>query len=71
MAADQFMYSMDQDKGLTGRFEVTLYKTRADLDNKTNGQLIHSKKETGEFPFKHKWDEFQKTIKEFAAANTT
>ena len=37
-------YRNISDKGVTGRFEVTAYKTLADFDGGANGKVLHSKK---------------------------
>ena len=62
LVPNAYQYRCDRDPGLTGRFEVTVYKTAEDLENQTNGTLLHSKDETKQFPKNHKYEEFTKAI---------
>ena len=48
--ANKYQYLLDRDPQTTGNFEITLYKSADDMNNKINGQLIHSKKATKKFP---------------------
>ena len=45
-----YLYKLEQDAGVTGRFEVTVFQSREDLEANKNGELIHSKKQSGRFP---------------------
>ena len=51
---DKIMYELQPDMGTTGRFEVTLFATKQDLEARENGTLIWSKASSGMFPFKVK-----------------
>ena len=61
---------------MTGRFEVTVFKTADDMKNQVNGTLLHSKKNTKKFPWDENKDAFYENIKnnsapEKAAAEAT
>lgn len=56
-----------KDSGVTGRFEVTAYKTLDDFNNNANGKLLHSKKETNKFPFEDNCEKFMAELKPMLA----
>ena len=45
-----YYYKLMRDEGITGRFEVTVYNSKEDLESDTNGVLMHSKENTKGFP---------------------
>ena len=45
-----YCYKLMRDPGVTGRFEVTVYATKEDLESGQNGELMHSKQNTKTFP---------------------
>ena len=63
LAPSKYHIQLLRDEGLTGRFEVTLYKTEADMVSEINGTVIHSKEKTGKWP----WDDekFTENIKSY------
>ena len=66
-APNQYQFHCKPDEGTTGRFEITYFKTLADLNAKQNGTLFHSKKASGKFPFEN--EEFKTKIVEGAGGN--
>ena len=50
LAPDKYQFIRAKDVEKNGRFDVTLYKTKKDMENETNGTLIHSKKGHLDFP---------------------
>ena len=58
-------YRNVKDKGMTGRFEVTVYKTVEHLESDVKGKLIHSKKESGKFPFDDNMEKFMPELEEY------
>ena len=47
---DKYQFIRAKDIQKNGRFDVTLYKTKKDMDNEANGTLVHSKKDHLDFP---------------------
>ena len=47
---NKFLILSRSDPEMTGRFEITLFKTLDDLKTERNGKLFHSKDKSGEFP---------------------
>ena len=45
-----YCYKLVRDEGVTGRFEVTVYACKEDLESGSNGVLMHSKENSGSFP---------------------
>ena len=62
-----YAYQFERDSGLTGRFEVTVFKSADDLKNQVNGTLLHSKKNTKKFPWDSNADEFYENIMKHSA----
>ena len=58
-----YQYHTVSDDRATGRFEMTLFKNKIDLNQSKNGHLIYSKAETGQFPWKTESD-YSKVIKQ-------
>ena len=58
---DKFLYHLIPDQGVTGNFEVFVYK-QADLSDTPN--QIYSKKKSGKFPFKdeNEWKQFMEAL---------
>ena len=56
-APNKFAFKLLEDKGQTGRFEVTIFRSKTDLDSLSNGMLWYSKKQTGKFPFADDYDD--------------
>ena len=53
---------------MTGRFEVTVFKSEDDLRNEVNGTVLHSKKETKKFPWDAEKEAFYENIKNHSVA---
>ena len=51
LAPQKYVFKCASDTGTTGRFEVTVYKTKEDLESGTNGTLLHSKATSKKFPW--------------------
>ena len=47
---DKYQYIRAKDVEKNGKFDMTLYKKKSDMDNNRNGMLIHSKKGGSDFP---------------------
>ena len=47
---NKFLILSRSDPEMTGRFEITLFKSLDDLKAESNGKLVHSKDQSGEFP---------------------
>ena len=69
LVQNKFAYYLFKDSTMTGNFEVTLFKSKDDLEDDKNGVLIHSKAKSKAFPFNHEWDKFTKKLTEFAKKN--
>lgn len=65
IAQNKFLYYLERDPQTTGNFEVTLFKSESDFKSGKNGQLIHSKKSCGAFPFKDRWKKLSEVIQTF------
>ena len=63
-----YAYQFERDKGMTGRFEVTVFPTADDLKNQTNGTVLHSKKNTKKFPWDLEKEAFYENIKNHSVA---
>ena len=63
-----YAYQFERDKGMTGRFEVTVYPTSEDLKSQTNGTVLHSKKSTKKFPWDVDAETFYENIKKHSVA---
>ena len=50
----RYLYSWAIDKGVTGRFEITLFNSKTEMDARQGGELVWSKKSTGVLPFEEK-----------------
>ena len=58
-APNAYIYKLVEDDGKTGRFEISVYKNKLDLETNKNGELIHSMKQSKKFPWKTDWDQFK------------
>ena len=65
LAPSQYQIQLLRDEGLTSRFEVTVYKTKDDMEQDVKGTVLHSKAETNVFPKDHKFEEFQQNLKSY------
>ena len=67
IAPNKFMFYLERDPQTSGNFEVTLFKSESDFNSLKNGQLIHSKKSSGAFPFTNgqHWGKFSEVISNF------
>ena len=47
VAENKTMYKFSRDSGITGRFEISLFNNKEDLQSGQNGEVVYSKKSTG------------------------
>ena len=60
---NMYEYHCISDDGVTGRFEVTIFRSVDDFNNRKNGQQIYSKAKSGSLPFSSKnYDQIKQTI---------
>ena len=60
LVPNSYYYKLMRDPGVSGRFEITVYSSQKDLDDGTNGTLMHSKENSGSFP---KGNDFYESLK--------